>query len=169
MSVAALAPGLQRSAPLVHTLHPGDVVCALQGQRMETLLGSCVAIILTDPRRTVGAMCHIVHARPAPQAARDSGAYADVALAKMGALLLEQGIHPALCEAYVFGGGNMFPQRYAASQAKPHVGELNVDWALQRLAQDGVRVLLHHVGGNVYRRLGWTVGHAPPQVTAVPI
>ena len=51
---------------LLHVLHPGGVACGERGERFETLLGSCVAIVLTDPRRTVGAMCHIVHAMPAP-------------------------------------------------------------------------------------------------------
>lgn len=152
----------------VHVLHPGDVACVEQGERLETLLGSCVAIILTDPRRTIGAMCHIVHARPAPAESRDQAAYADVALATMWQLLRQRGINPALCEAYVFGGGNMFPRNYAAAKGA-HVGEHNSNWALNALAQEGVRLLSHHVGGNVYRRLAWTVGHAPPQVTAVPI
>ena len=51
---AVAAPTLEPPGPL-HTLHPGDVVCAERGDRMETLLGSCVAVVLTDPRRTVGA------------------------------------------------------------------------------------------------------------------
>lgn len=44
------------------TLHPGDVACVDRGERLDTLLGSCVAILLTDPQRSVGAMCHVVHA-----------------------------------------------------------------------------------------------------------
>ena len=80
-----------------------------RGDRMETLLGSCVAIVLTDPRRTVGAMCHVVHARPAPQAGSQPRRLADAALAPMYALLRARGITPRLCEAYVYGGGNMFP------------------------------------------------------------
>ena len=57
---------------IVHTLHPGDLAFATRGERLDTLLGSCVAIVLTDPRRTVGVMCHIVHARSAPRAAAQS-------------------------------------------------------------------------------------------------
>lgn len=60
----------------VHTLHPGDVVCAERGDRLETLLGSCVAIVLTDPRRTIGAMCHIVHCSRALAGAPETSAYA---------------------------------------------------------------------------------------------
>ena len=37
------------------------------------------------------------------------------------------------------------------------------------LAEDGVRVLFHDLGGDTYRRLSWTVGPNAPQVTAVPV
>jgi chemotaxis protein CheD len=149
----------------VHVLHPGDVACASQGERLETLLGSCVAIILTDPRRTVGAMCHIVHSRAAPASAPAPDFYADSALASLYALLRSRAINPSLCEAYVYGGGNMFPQRYAHQ----HVGEDNADWALQTLARERVRVLSSDLGGNAYRRLSWVVGNTAPQVIAVPV
>jgi chemotaxis protein CheD len=150
---------------ITHTLHPGDVACADQGERLETLLGSCVAIVLTDPRRTVGAMCHIVHARRAATTAQESGAYAHVALASMYTLLRARGIEPRLCEAYVYGGGNMFP----GLVRQGHVGDANARWALDALADDGIRVLLNDLGGNTYRRLSWTVGPDLPQVTAVPV
>ena len=153
------------SAGTLHTLHPGDVVCAGRGDRLTTLLGSCVAIVLTDPRRTVGVMCHIVHSKPASDAAHESGTYAGVALGSMYALLLSRGITPALCEAYVYGGGNMFPGLIRQS----HVGDGNARWALDALAENGIRVLFHDVGGNAYRRLGWTVGPDAPQVTAVQV
>lgn len=148
-----------------HVLHPGDVVCADHGARLETLLGSCVAIILTDPRRTVGAMCHIVHASKAPHNARKDASYADVALATMYSLLRGRGITPKLCEAYVYGGGNMFPDLYPNGA----VGDRNARWALDALAHDGVHVLHHHVGGSTYRRLSWKIGSSAPRVTAVPV
>lgn len=149
---------------IVHTLHPGDLAFATRGDRLDTLLGSCVAVVLTDPRRTVGVMCHIVHARPAPAAAR-SAAYADVALAGMHRLLRDNGIAPSLCEAYVYGGGNMFPDLVPSSS----VGDDNAMWVFEALAADGIPVLAHDVGGAVYRRLRWTVGSAAPQVFAVQV
>jgi hypothetical protein len=48
----------------VYLLHPGDVVCAERGDTLETLLGSCIAVLLSDRKRTIAAMCHIVHCRP---------------------------------------------------------------------------------------------------------
>jgi chemotaxis protein CheD len=149
----------------VHVLHPGDVVRAGSGDRLETLLGSCVAILLTDPRRTIGVMCHIVHARPAPPAAQDNCAFADVALDTMYGLLRGRGITPALCEAYVYGGGDMFPEAIQPSR----VGQANARWALDALAADRVRVLFQDTGGRSYRRLSWTIGTEAPQVIAVAV
>lgn len=150
----------------VVTLHPGDVVCAERGERLETLLGSCVAVVLTDPRRTVGAMCHIVHTGQAVAGVVETGAYGGVALDTMYMLLRERGIDPRQCEAYAYGGGNMFP---SLCESRGHVGQRNARWALDALACDGVRVILHDLGGAAYRRLSWTVGPGAPQVTAVPV
>ncbi len=146
-------------------LHPGAVACRSQGERLETLLGSCVAIVLTDPRRTIGAMCHIVSCPTTRGGAKQSAAYADVALAQMYSLLQAKGINPRLCDAYVYGGGNMFPRMIKQS----HVGQANANWALDALARDGVRILVKDVGGHAYRRLSWTVGPEAPRVTAVPV
>lgn len=149
----------------IYTLHPGDVACGERGDRLDTLLGSCVAIILTDPRRTIGAMCHIVHAGPSASSAPASATYADVALATMYRLLRDRGIDPTQCEAYLYGGGNMFPDLLSHG----HVGERNARWVCDALAEDGVRVLAQDLGGCAYRRLSWTVGIGAPQVTSVPI
>jgi chemotaxis protein CheD len=149
----------------VYILHPSDVVCANRGDRLETLLGSCVAIVLTDPQRTVGVMCHIVHSKPARDPTHASSAYANVALPRMYTLLRARGIEPLQCEAYVYGGGNMFPHIYTSAP----VGDNNAQWALQALMHDGIPVLLHDLGGSSYRRLKWTVGPQTPQVTAVAV
>lgn len=147
----------------VQVLHPGDVACGEAGDRLETLLGSCVAIVLTDPRRTVGAMCHIVHAKPALAGAPSSAAHGAEALAAMYRQLALRGITPRLCEAFVYGGGNMFPGLFTHG----HVGEDNGHWAIDTLAADGIRVLVQDLGGNRYRRLRWTVGPGLPEVVAV--
>jgi chemotaxis protein CheD len=152
-------------AAAVHTLLPGDVACADGGARLETLLGSCVAVVLTDPRRTVGAMCHIVHCRSTGEAAGADGRDADSAIDALYALLLERGLNPRLCEAFVYGGGNMFPSIVDG----PHVGDRNGERVLARLAADRVRVRVADLGGACYRKLAWTIGAGPPEVEAVPV
>lgn len=146
----------------LYVLHPGDVVCAERGDRVETLLGSCIAVVLTDPRRTLGAVCHLVHAG-AGSGAHVTAAHGAVAFETMDALLALRGIHSRLCEAYVYGGGNMFPQQVSG----PHVGASNAAWTLELLRQRGIRVLHEDVGGHGYRRLSWTVGADSPQVVQV--
>ena len=162
MIATELAPGTPGGGARV--LHPGDVACAERGGRLETLLGSCVAIILTDPRRTVGAMCHFVHANSGEAAARRDCTHAEAAIGALYHLLGARGITPALCEAYVYGGGNMFPDLVPPLS----VGDRNAEWALDRLAGAGIRVVHHDVGGTAYRRLAWTVGTGLPELVAVP-
>ena len=157
--------GPRHSPATVHTLHPGDLAVAEQGDRLETLLGSCIAVLLTDPRRTTGAMCHFVHSSPAPNSCRDTAAYAATAMRNMYALLRARGIEPKMCEAFVYGGGNMFPDIHS----KSHIGDENARWALDTLARDGVKVLFHDVGGQAYRRVGWTIGSGMPDVVAVSV
>ena len=50
---------------------------------------------------------------------------------------------------------------------RSHVGDDNAQRVLAELAADGVRVLWLDVGGNTYRRVGWTVGDGEPDVVAV--
>ena len=144
---------------------PGDVVCAERGERLETLLGSCVAIVLTDTHRTIGAMCHIVHAGTSSRSHGKPASDADTAFETMYSLIRARGFNPLLCEAYVYGGGNMFPQLVGG----PHVGERNAGHVLDRLRADGIRVLHQDLGGRTYRRLGWTIGHDAPDVCAVAV
>jgi chemotaxis protein CheD len=149
----------------VTTLHPGDVVLGLRGDRLQTLLGSCVAVVLTDPRRTLGVMCHVVHARPATPPAQGSTAHADVALHTMADLIHAHGLVASMCEAYVYGGGNMFPHLVPGVS----VGDHNVAWVLDALNAQGIRVLSVDTGGAVYRQLRWTVGPDVPHTVAVPL
>ena len=153
-------PMVLDSAAAHHVLLPGDVVCAEQGDHLETLLGSCVAVLLSDPRGTVGAMCHIVHAAGDPGG---QTTFAAAALQRMHEQLLARGIVYSLCQAWVCGGGNMFPGRYAHR----HVGEANAQWVLQALAGDGVQLVGQDLGGPFYRRVHWKLGDPAPCVTRV--
>jgi len=155
------------AGPQVHTLHPGDVACVDRDERLETLLGSCVSIVLTDPRRTVGAMCHVVHARPPLQGSAKNTLHGAGALQRLFAMLRAKGIEPRLCQAWIYGGGNMFPDRVGAAAAQGNVGAANAAWAVQAMADAGIQVIGGELGGNAYRKLRWTVGPGEPELQAV--
>lgn len=157
------APIATRSKAGVVELMPGDVAMGYAGDQLKTLLGSCVSVILTDPRRTVGAMCHIVHVgRPTAANARNT-AYGEVAMQDMFDRLIGVGIPPARCHAFVYGGGNMFPQMFTTT----HVGAKNADWVLDYLHDCGIEVVAHDVLGSGYRKVAWTVGRDAPIVETV--
>lgn len=143
-------------------LMPGDVALGRKGDRLKTLLGSCISVILTDPRRTVGAMCHIVHVGKPNAANQHNTAFGIVAMDEMFHRLQSVGVAPQYCVAYVHGGGNMFPSVWS----KHHVGATNAQWVLDFLQHHQIAVLQQDVGGNVYRKVSWTVGVDHPTVEA---
>lgn len=127
----------------VQILHPGDVALTFEVERLGTLLCSCVAVILTDPRRTVGAMCHIVHAGNPPATSWGDTAYAVYATQEMFTRLRTIGITPELCQAFVFGGGNMSPDLFSVK----HVGASNIEWVEDFLTKLQANTLLRSPTG----------------------
>ncbi len=150
---------------LVHKLMPGDVVVAEHGEHLETLLGSCVSIIVTDPRRTIAAMCHMVHTGEAADHHEPATAWGEAALQAMADGLRQRGITLGLCEAFLFGGGNMFP----TLDIPLTVGEDNAHWAIEAMDRLRIRVVQADLGGQVYRKVQWTVGPHAPTVQCVAI
>lgn len=90
-------------------LQPGDYWFGGADTRIRTLLGSCVAITLWNPKKALGAMCHIMLPQRAPTTTRDSldGRYADEAVALMLKDITRAGCRPHEFEAKLFGGGSM--------------------------------------------------------------
>lgn len=144
-------------------LMPGDVAMGPAGAQFKTLLGSCVSVILTDPRRTVGGMCHIVHVGMPNAENRHNTAYGVAAMHTLFSQMSARGINPRMCQAFVYGGGNMFPQLFR----EKHVGSNNVDWVMHYLQTHGVAVIDQSLGGTGYRKVSWTVGQQDPVVETV--
>jgi chemotaxis protein CheD len=154
---------VKKNASGVLDLMPGDVALGQVGDQLKTLLGSCVAVILTDPRRTVAAMSHIVHVGQPNAANLHNTAYGVAALDDMFRRLHTVGVTPRLCEAYVFGGGNMFPHLITQNP----IGNNNVSWVLHQLKHHRIAVVDQCLGGTGYRKVSWTVGPTEPIVEVV--
>ena len=146
-------------------LMPGDVALGYRGDSFRTLLGSCVSVILSDPRRTVGCMCHIVHVGTGSISQTGNTAYGEHAMSDMFSRLREVGLSHRFCEAYVYGGGNMFPHLIA----ERHVGASNGEWVMDYLAHHHIAVLDHELGGHGYRKISWVVGPDDPIVETVMV
>lgn len=155
------------SRPVTHVLHPGDVSLAYAGDRLETLLGSCVAVLMTDRKRTTAAMCHIVHTNRPSETRALNTTFAGAAMVEMFKRLRSSGLAPELCDTWVFGGGHMFPGRNDVLD----VGGRNVKWVDAFLRSQHIRPRGELVGGHQYRKVAWTVGPTPPEqaVAAVDV
>ena len=158
-----MATALKTQPAVPVELMPGDVALGASGTQFKTLLGSCVSVILTDPRRTVGGMCHIVHVGTPNAENRHNTAYGLAAMHTLFTQFNARGINPRMCQAFVYGGGNMFPQLFRAK----HVGDNNVDWVMHYLESHGVAVVDQCLGGTGYRKVSWTVGQQDPVVETV--
>ena len=158
----AIPPTIATQQAVVE-LMPGHVALGRAGDQFKTLLGSCVSVILTDPRRTVGAMCHIVHVGRPNQANAHNTAFGEIAMQEMFDCMIDVAIPPARCQAYVYGGGNMFPQMFSTT----HVGAKNAEWVLDFLHHFNIAIAGQDLGGNGYRKVAWTVGRQLPTVETI--
>jgi chemotaxis protein CheD len=159
------------AAPAEVFLKPGQYFVGNAGHRIRTVLGSCVSVTLWSPLQRVGAMSHFLLATRSgatPQAL--DARYGDEALQLMLLELARLGVAAAQCQAKIFGGGEMFPQRMAGALA---VGRRNGEAARGLLLQRGIEAVSESLFGEGHRQIVFDVasGHVwsrqvPPQSDA---
>jgi chemotaxis protein CheD len=133
-------------------LRPGEHFTGDASCRIRTLLGSCVSITLWHRERQVGTMCHfMLETRPSPKTRQLDGRYGDEAILLMLQGLVDHGADPAKCEAKIFGGGNMFPDR-AANGGKA-IGKRNGEAAWALLEALEIPVVASSLFGVGYRQI----------------
>ena len=128
-------------------LQPGFLHVATTPTAITTILGSCVAVCLWDPRRGVGGMNHFILPQMAP---------GTVATARFGHTAMEQLVAKVrgldgrlpLLRARVFGGASMFETKRGES-----LGQQNATLAIEYLSQRGIDIVEVDVGGQRGRKL----------------
>lgn len=139
-------------------LGPGEFWFGGERTRIRTLLGSCVAIVLWQPLRRIGGMCHyLLPHRPVPEVdAAPDGRYADEAMALFMQQLRLSGTSPGEYQAKLFGGGEMFVDVPVGRRAHD-VARRNMDAARALLLREGFHVLAEDLGGRGHRNLVFDV------------
>jgi len=125
----------------------GQALARRAPERLWSILGSCVAVVLCDPKRHVGALSHVV----LPVAAGRSGSpakFADTAVPHMLQLLREAGVPGDGLVAKIAGGASMF-----GHSMPMEVGENNIHSILAALRTAGIRLAAKDVGGTKGRRV----------------
>lgn len=116
--------------------------------RVDTLLGSCVAVTLFCPVMRIGAVFHALLPKKEGywQPGHSEYRYVDSAIETLCMQFLAKGVQPRRLEAKVFGGASPL---YSVTS----VGRSNVESAFETLKKQGVRVSFSSVGGRSGRSI----------------
>jgi len=143
----------------------GDIQAGKGSEKLVSVLGSCVGLVLYHPRCRAGALAHVV----LPDSAGKTGAagkFADTAVPRMLMMLAELGIPAAGIAAKLTGGANMF-----GSTGPLQIGEQNLQALRAILRRLAIPIAAESVGGNKGRRvtLDCTTGELLVEVAGFPL
>lgn len=133
---------------LASTIHPGGWSVSLD-RPIATLLGSCVAVCLFDPKLKIGGMNHFLlpHRDKSAEIDTDtilSGSYSMEVLTNA---LMIRGAQKQRLVAKVFGGGTI------VSTIRMAIGQRNVEFATDWLKREGIPIVASDVLGPWSRKV----------------
>ena len=120
--------------------------------RLQTILGSCIGLVLHDPGLKIAALAHImlpVADRPDPL---QPGKFATTAVPVLVQALLQAGASRARLRAKLAGGAAMFRIK-PMSGTLLDVGARNIVQMRIVLQNEGIAVLAEHCGGTGGRKM----------------
>ncbi len=126
-----------------YLLQPGYLILPERAMLIYMILGSCVAVIISNKAVDKTGICHFIR----PNKKEDDkprSVYGTVAVITLIKMLLEKGGSIGDLEAQVIGGGDL-PGR--------SLGEENAEMALKILKKRGVHVASQDTGGNKGRKV----------------
>lgn len=131
-------------------VHPGQVVVSDEPGSLTTILGSCVAVCLHDPKIRVGGLNHFLLPLEAPSEEL-AGRYAPTAITQLVELMQLQGAAVNRMIAHIVGGAAVLAAFGKAGQQ--HLGMRNVAIAREMMARYRIPVASFDVGGTRGRKL----------------
>ena len=115
---------------------PGDYYATRDNITLTTVLGSCVAACIYDPRLPVGGMNHFMLPSGASDVTSDSARYGLYAMEVLINELINLGASKRNLRAKVFGGGRVLRNMIALN-----VGARNAAFAIEFLANEGIPIV----------------------------
>ncbi|HRS63891.1 MAG TPA: chemotaxis protein CheD [Spirochaetota bacterium] len=140
---------MQRQSIDEYFLNPGELIFSKKPIVIKTVLGSCVAVILHDKEKKIGAMCHYLLPE-APSDAQSSTKYGDVAIyTLLYKFLKENKCRREDLVASICGGAFIiFDEREIF-----FIGDKNVEIATNILRKEKILVKQMHTGGDHGKRI----------------
>ena len=125
----------------------GELHVSHAGPLIRTVLGSCIAVCLFDPRARIGGMNHYLLPY-GPAGSPTDCRYGEHAIPLLVQRCMAKGAAPDRLVAKIFGGASMQEPRVDAIQ---RVGEINIAFAVEELADRSIPILGQDVGGRFAR------------------
>ena len=137
------------------------MVLAREPTILATILGSCIGVTFWCARLRVGALCHSIlptYPRPSAGKIRDTTGYryVDFCVRSLASQFNSLGALRSEIQVKIFGGADVNFVDHAI--ARPTVGRLNSETAIQVLAEEGYLPRASSVGGTFGRRFASILG-----------
>jgi chemotaxis protein CheD len=132
-----------------HFLHPGAVFASAEPHQVTTLLGTCVAVCLWDPRSAIGGLNHFLMPLWAGSGEL-SARFGNQAMAALLDQMLALGAFRDSLRAKVFGGMRRKAERFPDTR---DLGLENTRLAFRLLEEEGIPVAAQDTGGGLARKL----------------
>jgi len=143
-------------------LQPGEFVWTDQNNRIKTLLGSCVAIVLYNAEKNIGGMCHIMLPEKKDFSAELNGKYATDVIKMFLKEIEKSKTKPSDYTVKIFGGSNMFTahERHIKDLSENvvrksinEIGQKNVNKAKELLALHRFNISGESTLGSKHRKI----------------
>jgi len=127
---------------------PGEFYVTKQNERIETVLGSCIAACVRDPISGVGGMNHFMLPMDKNSTGSaelsDANRYGNYAMENLVNALLSQGARRERLEFKIFGGGRIM-------NSQTNIGWYNIGFAFDYVYTEGFKIVSQDIG-DVYPR-----------------
>jgi chemotaxis protein CheD len=148
-------------------LGPGEMVLAREPTILATILGSCIGVTFWCARLGVGALCHsVLPTCPRPDAGEINPAvgnrYVDFCIQSLASQFDRLGALRSEVEVKMFGGADVNFVDHVG--ARPTVGKLNSEAAIQLLADEGYAVTASSIGSTFGRKIRFNTGSGEVQL-----
>lgn len=131
-----------------HFLYPSAIHASKTPCQINTILGSCVAVCFFDTQLKIGGMCHYMLPYWNGEGLA-SPKYGNIAIEKLLEKMYSFGSAKHNIIAKVFGGGEVIE----AKSPQFHIGERNINLALEVLAEQKIPIISSSVGGKNGRKI----------------
>lgn len=130
---------------------PGEYYTSTANELISTVLGSCVAACIRNPRTGIGGMNHFMLPKPTSQPKDadfpDAGSrYGSVAMERLINSILEYGGLRSHLEVKLFGGAKVL-------NIETPIGARNIEFVLKYVKSEGVNVKAVDLGGGYARKV----------------